>query len=42
MIYSYRTIPSNGGALRELDWARTLESKVRIWSRSSDPIDSIG
>ena len=25
-----------------LDRARTPESKVRVWSRSLDPIDSIG
>jgi hypothetical protein len=28
--------------LRELDRARTRESKVRVWLRSLDPIDSIG
>jgi hypothetical protein len=35
-------IPSAGGVLREADSARTPESKVRVWSRSLDPIDSIG
>jgi len=35
-------IPSAGSVLREADRARTPESKVRVWSRSLDPIDSIG
>ena len=34
--------PSGGDVLRELDRARTPESKVRVWSRSLDSIDSIG
>jgi hypothetical protein len=33
---------SPGDVLRELDRARTPESKVRVWSQSLDPIDSIG
>ena len=36
------SIPSPGSVLRELDRARTPESKIRAWSRSLDPIDSIG
>ena len=36
------SIPSAGSVLREADRARTPESKVRVWSRSLDPIDSIG
>ena len=36
------SIPSAGGVLREADRARKPESKVRVWSRSLDPIDSIG
>jgi len=35
-------IPSPGDVLRELECARTLESKVLVWSQSLDPIDSIG
>jgi hypothetical protein len=35
-------IPSAGSVLREADRARTSESKVRVWSGSLDPIDSIG
>ena len=35
-------IPSAGSVLRELESARTPESKTRVWSRSLDPIDSIG
>ena len=35
-------IPSAGGVLREEDRARTPESKVCVWSRGLDPIDSIG
>ena len=35
-------IPSAGRAPRKLDRARTPESKVRVRSRSLDPIDSIG
>ena len=31
-----------GNVLRESDRARTPESKIRIWSRSLVPIDSIG
>jgi hypothetical protein len=37
-----RSIPSAGSVLRNLDRARTPESKIRVWSRSLDPIDSIG
>ena len=36
------SIPSAGSVLREADCARTPESKVRVWLRSLDPIDSIG
>jgi hypothetical protein len=36
------SIPSAGDVLREVDRARTLESKVRVWLRSLDLIDSIG
>ena len=35
-------IPLAGKVLRELDRARTPESKIRVRSRSVDPIDSIG
>ena len=35
-------IPSTGDVLREVDRARTPESRVRVWSRSLDPIDSVG
>ena len=38
----FYSIPSAGSVLRELDRARTLESKIRAWSRSLDTIDSIG
>jgi len=38
----FTTIPSSSDVLQELDRARTLESKIRVWSRSLDPIDSIG
>ena len=38
----FHSIPSAGDVLRELDRARTPESKVRVWSRSLDSIDSIG
>ena len=34
-------IPSTGDVLREVDRARTPESRVRVWSRSLDPIDSV-
>ena len=34
-------IPSNGGILRELNRARTPQLKVRVWSRSLNPMDSI-
>ena len=36
------TIPSAGKVLRELGRARTPELKIRVWSRSLDPINSIG
>ena len=35
------TIPSTGRALRKLDRVQKPESKVRVWSWSLDPIDSI-
>ena len=35
-------ISSPGDVLRNLDRAQTPESKVRVWSQSLDPIDSIG
>ena len=35
-------VPSAGSVLRELDRARTPQSKIRAWSWSLDPIDSIG
>lgn len=35
-------ISSAGSVLRELNRARTLESKIRVWPRSLDPIYSIG
>ena len=41
-IFFVAIIPSAGDVLREADRARTLETKVRVWSRSLDPIDSIG
>jgi hypothetical protein len=36
------SIPSAGDVLREVDRARTAESKVRVNSGRLDPIDSIG
>ena len=35
-------ISSADSVLQELHRARTLESKIRVWSRSLDPIDFIG
>ena len=35
-------VPLHFPVVRELDRARTPESKVRVLSRSLDPIDSIG
>ena len=34
-------IPSPSSVLRELDRARAPESKIRVWSRSLNPIDTI-
>jgi hypothetical protein len=38
-LFGRGCIPSAGSVLREAD---RPESKVRVWSRSLDPIDSIG
>ena len=40
VIDKSQPIESMGSRLR--DRARTSESKIRVWSRSLDPIDSIG
>ena len=42
ILHSSFATPSAGDALRELDRARTPESKICVWSLSLDPIYSIG
>ena len=42
LLNAWRPIPLPSNILRELDRARTSESKIRIWSRKLDPINSIG